>query len=291
MSNEIELYSRLQNPIEAINALGDIFAKSGMFGCDKPEQGKVLAMICMVERKSPVAITTNYDIVEGKLRKKSLAALADFRIAGGKHKWLKSGDEATAKDDDRFAELQLTDREGNVITYRYSMADAKAEGLIRPNSRWTKRPGNMLRARCISNGLGMVCPEIFAGDDEEQSIEIAATPLLPERPKRERPATVAADPVNTAPIESKPVAAAPVESKAQPAFNIADSAIEPATGRLNLATMAALENAIGEANMPAVILWLKHRQWISDTLSELSVERTKRILSKTPEFLAQVSKK
>lgn len=88
---QIELYSKLQNPIEAIDRIGEMFAKSGMFGCEKVEQGKILALICLAEGKSPVAITTNYHIVEGKLSKKALAALADFRTSGGKHKWLASG--------------------------------------------------------------------------------------------------------------------------------------------------------------------------------------------------------
>jgi hypothetical protein len=165
---EIELYSKLQNPIEAIDRIGEFFAKSGMFGCDKIEQGKVLAMVCLAERKSPVSIARTYHIMEGKLSKKALAALAEFRAMGGKHQWKKTGDESVSNEDERHAEGYFKDRDGNELTYRYSIADAKREGIIRVGSRWTKRPGNMLRARVISNALGMLCPEIYAGDDESE---------------------------------------------------------------------------------------------------------------------------
>lgn len=288
---EIELYSKLNDPLQAIDRIGEMFAKSGMFGCEKVEQGKILALICMSERKSPVAISTNYDIVEGKLRKKALAALADFRTAGGKHRWLKSGDEATAKEGDRYAELELTDRDNIKITYRYSMADARAEGLIRDKSRWVKRPGNMLRARCISNGLGMLCPEIFAGEDEQEPQETVAQPLLKKEKENadaiDTTATVVTQ-ASTIPTETKK----PETEKAQALkpFSPADVRTAPDTGRLTVETMEALEAAIGEANMLPAITWLKNRKWIEDSLSELSVERARRLLSKPSEFIGTITK-
>lgn len=292
---EIELYSKIQDPLSAADRMGEMFARSGMFGCEKVEQGKVLALICMVERKSPVAITTNYDIVEGKLRKKALAALADFRAAGGKHKWLRSGDEPVAKEDDRYAELELIDRENIKIVYRYSMADARLEGLVKPKSRWEKRPGNMLRARCISNGLGMLCPEIFAGEDEESDFTPKQNePLLREKNEA---IPVQAEVVSKTP-KTEPKAKEPIKDETTPtpsepvqkAFSVDDIAVDPVTDRLTVAAMGALENAIGEKNMPNAILWLKAKGWISDTLSELSVDRAKRILVRPAEFIGHISK-
>lgn len=287
---EIELYSKLNDPIAAIKSLGTMFAKSGMFGCEKEEQGQVLAMICLSERKSPVAITTNYDIVEGKLRKKALAALADFRSAGGKHKWLASGDTPAVKDEDRFAELELTDREGVKVTYRYSMADARAEGLVKDRSRWVKRPGNMLRARCISNGLGMICPEIFAGEDDNESPETEPKPLLRET----APATVKAEPKKPENVidvpstivsqtepksaEVVPPVSAPVE-ESKVVYTEADIELDAGTQRLTVKALGALEWAIGEENLARAILWMKRQTppWIENSLSECSVERARRL--------------
>ena len=87
----IELYSRINNPIDAITSIGDFFAKSGMFGCEKVEQGRVLAMECLATNKPPSVIARTYHIMDGKLSKKALAALAEFRGIGGKHKWIKDG--------------------------------------------------------------------------------------------------------------------------------------------------------------------------------------------------------
>lgn len=159
---EIQLYSKLNDPLSAITQLGNMFAKSGMFGCDRAEQGQVLAMICLAEMKSPTAIVRDYHIIEGKLSKKALAALADFRNAGGRHKWIKTGDEG--KDDEREAVGEF-EFQGNKLTVKFSMADAKKAMLIRPRSAWDKQPANMLRARVISNAVAMLSPEIYAGDE------------------------------------------------------------------------------------------------------------------------------
>ena len=145
---EIQLYTKLNDPISAIEKLGLMFAKSGMFGCERTEQGQVLAMICLAEMKSPTAIVRDYHIIDGKLAKKSLAALADFRGAGGKHKWIQTGDEA-ANDADKEA-IGEFEFQGNKLTVKFSMADAKKAMLIRPRSAWEKQPANMLRARTMS---------------------------------------------------------------------------------------------------------------------------------------------
>ena len=162
---EIQLYTKLNDPITAIEKLGLMFAKSGMFGCERTEQGQVLAMICLAEMKSPTAIVRDYHIIDGKLAKKSLAALADFRGAGGRHKWIQTGDEA-ANDADKEA-IGEFEFQGNKLTVKFSMADAKKAMLIRPRSAWEKQPANMLRARVISNAVAMLAPEIYAGDAGE----------------------------------------------------------------------------------------------------------------------------
>ncbi len=295
---EIELYSKLNDPLSAITQLGKIFAKSGMFGCEREEQGQVLAMICLSEQKSPTEITRNYDIVDGKLRKKSLAALADFRKAGGRQKWIKTGDEAAANEDHREAVGEFT-LDGNTVTVRFSMGDAKRQGLVRDKSNWVKTPGNMLRARCASNAVAMLAPEIYAGESDDESVPTITTekPLLTtdkptEKPAKEKAAKVIeAEVVTTseAPkVESTPTPEAPkiVEVK----FTAADVRTSPETGKLTVESLAALESAIGESNLPAGIKWLQDRKWIESSLSDLSVERTRRILLKPSEFIGHITK-
>jgi len=50
-----------------------------------------------------------------------------------------------------------------LATERFTIADAKAAGLVRPNSPWTKYPRNMLWARAMSNGVNFHCPEVMGG--------------------------------------------------------------------------------------------------------------------------------
>jgi len=188
--DSIELYTKLQNPIEAIDRLGEMFAKSGMFGCSRVEQGKVLAMICLAEQKSPVHILRTFHIIDGQLSKKALASLAEFRKAGGRHKWILDGS-------DGIKATGAFTFEGNTVEVSYSIEDAKRQNLsMKPGSNWAKTPSNMLRARVITNAIAMLCPEIFAGDDSDNEPQVAAplTLAVPEEPR-----TVTATIVSTVP--------------------------------------------------------------------------------------------
>jgi hypothetical protein len=284
---EIELYSRIQDPITACEKAGNFFAKSGMFGCDKPEQGFILALECFSTGKPPSVIARTYHIMDGKLSKKAMAGLAEFRGIGGKHKWIKDGT------DGKEAILELT-LEGNTIVSRFTIEEAKAQGLIRPRSNWEKTPANMLRARAMSNGVAMLAPEIYAGDSVDDELPQAEPkPLL-----RETAPTVSAAPKNepvidvaaSAVAEPKAEAPATAAESPKPACSEADIELSPETQRLTVKAMAALEFVIGEANMPAAITWLKKQGWIQTTLSELSVERAKRLVKNPEKFLEHITK-
>lgn len=290
MNTEIELYSKLANPIEAIDRIGEFFAKSGMFGCDRIEQGKVLAMICLSEKKSPVEITRNYDIVDGKLRKKALAALADFRKAGGRQKWLKTGDEPAATEDDREAVGEFT-FDGNTVTVRFAVRDARRQGLVREKSNWVKTPGNMLRARCASNAVAMLCPEIFAGEDSgesDSSPEIA--PLLAPAAPVPAAIEIQVEPVAESSSAQPTTPAQPVPATAT-TFTAADIRTNPATGRLTVESTSALIELIGEDRLDAAVAWLIARGWIKATIDELSAERAARIFNKPAAFLETIKGK
>lgn len=308
MKQDIALYSQLANPIEAIDRIGEMFARSGMFGCDRPEQGKVLAMVCLAERKSPVEITRTYDIVEGKLRKKALAALAEFRSKGGKHTWLRSGDEPAADEASQRATLALEAPDGSKVEYSYSIADARAEGLIRDKSRWVKRPGNMLRARCISNGLGMLMPEIYAGEDESEpmpapALDLATTTTTP--PPEPKPAKVVtlevvAEPPAPAPEPTpelpavvatpEPPAPAPApEPPKEKEFKPGPSYASPPNGGLPSELVKELEDAIGDHG-PQAIAWMLKEGWLQkgQDLSALPEARARRVIKQRDSFLRAI---
>jgi hypothetical protein len=174
---QIELYSKLNDPLAAVKQLGEVIARSQFAGCDRVEQGQFLALVCLSENKTPTEILRTFDIVEGKLRKKALAALAEFNAMGGKHKWISTGEGVFADENERFAEIELTLGDA-VLRTRFSIADAIRGGAKLKSQKgfdtvWAKNPANMLRARCISNGVAMLAPSIFAGDVEDYTSEVA----------------------------------------------------------------------------------------------------------------------
>lgn len=154
MSSEIQLYEKMVDPIQAIERLGSMMAKSGLSGAEKTETGMMLAWACMAERKSPFEIFRTYHLVEGKLAMRSDAMLAGFRNRGGKVKW---------KQFDATAAIGLFSFEGVETEIGFTMEDAKRMEVIRPRSGWTKAPDAMLRARCIAKAVRMICPEVIAG--------------------------------------------------------------------------------------------------------------------------------
>ena len=173
-NNQIQIYSQFKDPLDAINQIGDIFAKSGFANLDNPSAGKMLALVCFSEQMTPTQLLRTYDIVKGKLRKKALASFAEFRQAGGKVKWLATGE------DGKEAKAEFT-FEGQTLTLSFTMQQAIQGGAELKTDKghptvWAKTPGNMLRARLVSNAVAMLCPEIFAGGDGIGEMEDEPTP-------------------------------------------------------------------------------------------------------------------
>lgn len=172
--NTIALYDNPASQMAAIEQLGGFIASSGLCGCEKKEQGILIAFTCLAERITPIQFARKYDIVSGKLSQKSASMLAEFRTKyGGDYEWLEMGD------DGKSAKLKLIykRRETDIL---YTIEDAQRAGLVNgKNPNWKTRPGEMLRSRVITKGLRMVCPEIAAGVYSPDEIaDIDATPKL-----------------------------------------------------------------------------------------------------------------
>ncbi len=146
------------NDLPSVQALGGAINESGMFGCNKPEQGIIIALQCIAENKPPLEMAKNYHLVKGKLTKRADSMLADFKRSGGKIKW----------GDIKNREVQsgtFTDPDGNVYDVSYSIDDAKAAGVYnnKADTPWQKTPAAMMRARLVSETLRAIAPEIVTG--------------------------------------------------------------------------------------------------------------------------------
>lgn len=150
--------------------LGEWITKSGLFGCSNLEQGQILAVQCIAEKKTPLDLARLYHIIGGKLTLRADAMLGLFRERGGKVKWITyTIDAATA----------VFSIDGLETEISYTKIDAERALLLpaRAGSQWAKYPQEMLRARLISKAIRMVAPEVCAGVYTPE--EIADLPPAP----------------------------------------------------------------------------------------------------------------
>jgi hypothetical protein len=178
--SQITAYDKI-NDAEGIELIGNAICRSGMFGCESKEAGIVFALQCIAENKPPLEMAKNYHLVKGKLTKRADAMLADFRRAGGRVTWEDLKNEKV--------QAAIFDFEGNKINGSFSMEDAQRAGLIRKGSAWDKTPAAMLRARCISETLRAIAPEIVQGVYVPEEIDVADAALIAEPKKLEEAAT------------------------------------------------------------------------------------------------------
>ena len=154
---DVTFFDNIRDPLAFVTEIGSVFHQSGACGCKSPAEGKFLALACMCERISPFELQRRYHLMDGKLSPRAEVMLADFRRAGGSHRWIKDGS------DGQSASLELTEPNGTKTVVSYSIEDAKQAKIFREGSGWTKNPANMLRARCSSNGVRMLMPELVHG--------------------------------------------------------------------------------------------------------------------------------
>jgi hypothetical protein len=205
--NAITLYDKIADGgMGAIKQLGEAFAASGLFGCTKKEQGIAMLITCMAENLSPSEYQKTYHLVtiEGKTTQtmRSDAMLAKFQQAGGSFHWVRS----TEKE----AVLSLT-YDGHTTEVSFTMDDARRAGLAGKNT-WKNYPDAMLRARCASKGIRMVCPMINFGVYTPEEVRDFDNPRAPVEPLlRDVPASV---------VDEPPPEKAAEEKAAQPGEDI-----------------------------------------------------------------------
>ena len=167
------VYDRISDPMSAIKTLGRSIFLSGIFGLDKPEQGEILAMQCMVEKKSPLELARTYHFIQGQLAIRADALLAKFHQAGGSVDWTERTDEkvrATFRKGTAFADI--------VADMKEYVGNGTALGKDKQlKDNWKKWPRRMLTARAISEGVRLIAPECCFGTYTVE--ELDATPSRP----------------------------------------------------------------------------------------------------------------
>ena len=174
---QVAMVNPIANALEQAGQLGEWMAKSGLFGCKNIEEGKVMAMTCILEKISPMEYLDTYDTVKGRPRMKSSAMLAKFIKHGGAYKVIERSDKVCV--------IDFTWRD-EVIQFSFDIEEAKKAGLVKTDSGWDKWTKNMLFARCVTNYLRTHAPELFAGqysvEEMRDDVPSAPPPVQPVKP-------------------------------------------------------------------------------------------------------------
>lgn len=196
-----------------LEAVGEKFEQSGMFGCTQKGQGMVLAMTCFAEGISPIRFNQTYHIIDGRVTMRADAMLAKFIERGGRF---------TIRERSANRAAALFELDGNALEAEYTMADARDSGIcfgkdgksLKHN--WARFPKQMLWARLISDTVRTLAPGVNMGAYTPEEVQdFDAVP-----PSRQ------AEPDAVQPIRARKTKAAQAEPESEPAKQ--DPAAEPA---------------------------------------------------------------
>lgn len=167
-------------PFEHQMSLASAFAKSGLFGVKTPEQALALMAICEADGLHPAKAVQEYHIINGRPALRADAMLARFQTAGGSVRWGEYTDQRVVG---TFSHPQ-----GGSVEVAWTVDMATAAGLTK-NPTWRSYPRQMLRARCISEGIRTVFPGVVVGTYTPEEAE----DMAPPPPRQPEPAVEVLD--------------------------------------------------------------------------------------------------
>jgi hypothetical protein len=289
MEQAIELYNRINDPLAAIERLGTLFAKSAMFGCDKVEQGMVLAMACMTERKSPIELKRTYHLQNGELSMRADAMLAEFHKLGFKSKVLARTSEN--------ASVELTTYYPAVFSFSWEEAQKEPfvftkDGKIKKNYATPRTRMQMLWARVISDGVRTMAPQIVAGTYTPEEVSDFETtisapipkPLLKTEVKTEAPK------VETQPEPETTIIDVQVEQDKEPEPVEIKQAVTPPNAP-SVEDLQRFQEAVGEANCDKALAWFRTKNVLTpeQNFRHLTQDWIKRVLHNPKGFINKIN--
>ena len=141
-------------PVADVEKMAVAVARSGLFGVKTPDQALALMLISQAEGLHPAIAARDYHVINGRPTLKADAMMARFQAAGGKVEW---GEYTDTKVSGKFSHPQ-----GGTVEVVWTTKMATDAGLTR-NPTWKSYPRQMLRARCISEGIRTVFPGCVVG--------------------------------------------------------------------------------------------------------------------------------
>lgn len=179
MGNEIVQYN-----MSDVEKIGNVIAKSGLFGIKTSEAAIALCLIAQAEGRHPVEAARDYHVINGKPSKTADAMLRDFLSSRGSVKWHSLSDTE--------AKATFSHPTGGEVTIDWDMDRAKKAGIT-GNPTWSKYPRAMLRARVVSEGIRTVYPGATSGFYEKEEVRDFTAdekPMQDVTPKLSDPAPI-----------------------------------------------------------------------------------------------------
>lgn len=147
--------------------LAEGFVVSKLFGFNTVDQAMMMMLVCEAEGRHPVEAGRRYHIINGKPSIKAEALLADYRKAGGRVRWIKREDSCVE------AVFVNPDQDESPVI-RWDDARVKRAFL---EGNHLKFPCQMKTARVISEGVGLMMPELKQGiSTQEEIMDMEPTP-------------------------------------------------------------------------------------------------------------------
>jgi hypothetical protein len=174
-------------PVDQIERMAVSVTRSGLFGFKTPDQAMALMFVAQAENLHPAKAIQEYHIINGKPTLKADAMLARFQAAGGKVEWVEYTDTKVVG--------KFSHQAGGSVTVEWTVEMGRKAGLL-GNPTWTKYPRQMLRSRCIAEGIRTVFPGVIVGsysEEEGEDMTIAAAPRQAAPPPAPEPVEVVID--------------------------------------------------------------------------------------------------
>ena len=165
-------------PYNEIKEMASVASKSGLFpGAKNQDTACALMLLAQAEGIHPMSAMRRYHVIEGQPSMRADAMLASHYAAGGTVKWITSTDaECRAVFTSPVSSLEVG----------WTLDDAKRAGVAGKQI-WAKYPRQMLRARCISEGVRATSPGVVVGiytPEEVADFDHAEPAPAPAAPKR-----------------------------------------------------------------------------------------------------------
>lgn len=141
-------------PVDQLDGLSQKLAVSGLFAGKTKEQIFSLLMLAHAEGVHPMTAMRDFDIIQGRPAKKAEAMHRSFIAAGGSIEWHTL--------DDTKADATFSHPQGGSARVSWDMERVK-KAQIKNEAMYAKYPRQMLRSRCISEGVRTVYPAATSG--------------------------------------------------------------------------------------------------------------------------------